>query len=43
MPTKDLGIARRVWVNRYDLKGSDSYQPYDEIRDLSELPALLGM
>ncbi|MFC9680952.1 HAD family hydrolase [Streptomyces sp. NPDC056948] len=43
MPTKDLGIARRVWVNRYDLKGSDTYQPYDEIRDLSELPALLGM
>ncbi|MFC9128075.1 HAD-IA family hydrolase [Streptomyces sp. NPDC057099] len=43
MPTKDLGIARRVWVNRYDLKGSDAYQPYDEIRDLSELPPLLGM
>ncbi len=43
MPTKDLGIRRRVWVNRYGLKGSDYYQPYDEIRDLSELPALLGL
>ncbi|GAA4311393.1 haloacid dehalogenase type II [Streptomyces venetus] len=43
MPTKDLGLARRVWVNRYGLKGSDAFQPYDEIRDLSELPALLGL
>ncbi|MFD0489558.1 haloacid dehalogenase type II [Saccharopolyspora spinosporotrichia] len=39
MPTKALGIHRRVWVNRYGFKGSDHYQPYDEIRDLSELPA----
>lgn len=43
IPTKDLGIHRRVWVNRYGLKGSDAYQPYDEIRDLSELPGLLGL
>jgi len=43
MPTKDLGIQRRVWVNRYGLKGSDYYQPYDEISDLSELPPLLGL
>ena len=43
MPTKAFGIQRRVWVNRYGLKGSDLYQPYDEIRDLSELPALLGL
>jgi len=43
MPTKRLGIHRRVWVNRYGLKGSDFYQPYDEIADLSELPPLLGL
>lgn len=43
MPAKDLGIGRRVWVNRYGLKGSDAYQPYDEISDLSELPPLLGL
>jgi 2-haloacid dehalogenase len=43
VPTKSLGIARRVWVNRYGLKGSDFYQPYDEIQDLSELPPLLGL
>lgn len=43
MPTKAFGIARRVWVNRYGVKGSDFYQPYDEIRDLSELPPLLGL
>jgi 2-haloacid dehalogenase len=43
MPTKALGISRRVWVNRYRVKGSAFYQPYDEIRDLSQLPPLLGL
>lgn len=42
MPTKKYGI-RRVWINRYNFKGSDFYQPYDELRDLSGLPALLGV
>jgi 2-haloacid dehalogenase len=42
MPTKRFGI-RRVWVNRYDRTGSDYYQPYDEIKDLSGLPPLLGV
>lgn len=42
MPTKKYGI-RRVWINRYDRKGSDIYQPYDEVRDLSGLPPLLGV
>jgi 2-haloacid dehalogenase len=43
MPTKALGVSRRVWVNRYGVKGSAFYQPYDEIRNLSELPPLLGL
>ena len=43
MPTKSMGVGRRVWVNRYGRKGSAFYAPYDEIRDLSELPPLLGM
>jgi 2-haloacid dehalogenase len=45
MPTKKNGI-RRVWINRYNRKGSDFYQPYDELPDLpdlSGLPALLGV
>jgi 2-haloacid dehalogenase len=42
MPTKKYGI-RRVWINRYNFKGSDFYQPYDELPDLSGLPALLGV
>jgi len=42
MPTKKYGI-RRVWINRYNFEGSDFYQPYDELRDLSGLPALLGV
>ncbi|MBT2520795.1 haloacid dehalogenase type II [Arthrobacter sp. ISL-28] len=42
MPTKKYGI-RRVWINRYNRKGSDFYQPYDELPDLSGLPALLGV
>lgn len=37
MPAKKYGV-RRIWVNRYGLKGSDFYQPYHEISDLSTLP-----
>ena len=42
IPTRDLGLRRRVWINRYGRPGSTDYQPYDELRDLSGLPALLG-
>jgi 2-haloacid dehalogenase len=43
IPTRDLGLARRVWINRYERhSGSADYQPYDELPDLSGLPALLG-
>jgi 2-haloacid dehalogenase len=47
IPTRDLGLARRVWINRYGrygsigARGSADYQPYDELPDLSGLPALL--
>jgi 2-haloacid dehalogenase len=41
MPTLDYGM-RRVWINRQGQPGSESFQPYDELPDLSELPALLG-
>ncbi|HSX99828.1 MAG TPA: HAD-IA family hydrolase [Streptomyces sp.] len=42
IPTRDLGLKRRVWINRYGHPGSADYQPYDELPDLSGLPALLG-
>jgi len=42
IPTRDLGLKRRVWINRYGRRGSSDYQPYDELPDLSGLPALLG-
>ncbi|MFC3898361.1 haloacid dehalogenase type II [Lentzea rhizosphaerae] len=42
IPTRDLGLQRRVWINRYGRRGSSDYQPYDELPDLSGLPALLG-
>ncbi|MFI0445391.1 haloacid dehalogenase type II [Actinomadura sp. 6N118] len=41
IPTRDLGLKRRVWINRYGRPGSTDYQPYDELRDLSGLPTLL--
>jgi 2-haloacid dehalogenase len=37
-----------VWINRYGhngsigARGSADYQPFDELPDLSGLPALLG-
>ncbi|MFI2636071.1 haloacid dehalogenase type II [Streptomyces collinus] len=42
IPTRDLGLKRRVWINRYGRHGSTDYQPYDELTDLSGLPGLLG-
>ncbi|MFI0816550.1 HAD-IA family hydrolase [Streptomyces sp. NPDC021098] len=43
MPTKRYEGMRRIWVNRYGFPGSAAYQPYEEIKDLSELPGLLGV
>jgi 2-haloacid dehalogenase len=43
IPTRDLGLQRRVWINRYGRRGSSAYQPYDELHDLSGVPALLGV
>lgn len=37
MPTKQYGI-RRIWVNRYGVSGSDYFEPYFEIPDLTPLP-----
>jgi 2-haloacid dehalogenase len=42
IPTRDLGLRRRVWINRYRRPGSSLYRPYDELSDLSGAPALLG-
>jgi 2-haloacid dehalogenase len=42
IPTRDLGLKRRVWINRYGRAGSSLYRPYDELRDLSPLPVLLS-
>jgi 2-haloacid dehalogenase len=42
VPTHRYGGMRRIWVNRYGRRGSESYRPYEEIPDLSGLPALLG-
>jgi 2-haloacid dehalogenase len=43
MPTARYRGMRRVWVNRFGRAGSALYQPYEEIRDLSALPRLLGV
>ena len=43
MPTARYPGMRRVWVNRYGRRGAPAFQPYDEIRDLSALPPLLGV
>jgi FMN phosphatase YigB (HAD superfamily) len=42
IPTRDLGLKRRVWINRYGRLSSADYQPCDELPDLSGLPTLLG-
>jgi 2-haloacid dehalogenase len=43
IPTHRYKGMRRIWVNRYRRRGSDAYQPYEEISDLSALPELLGV
>jgi 2-haloacid dehalogenase len=42
MPAHELGW-KAVWINRGGLPGDKSYGPYDELPDLSGLPALLGI
>lgn len=41
MPTKKPRLARRVWVNRYQLRGSEFCASYDEMDSLERLPGLL--
>ncbi len=42
MPAHELGW-KAVWINRYGMKGDPAYGPYDELPDLTGLPALLGI
>jgi 2-haloacid dehalogenase len=42
MPTHDLGW-KAVWINRYKVQGDKAYGPYDELPDLTGLPALIGI
>jgi 2-haloacid dehalogenase len=41
VPTRDLGLRRRIWINRYGRPGSSLYQPYDELPDLSAVCSVL--
>jgi 2-haloacid dehalogenase len=42
IPTHGLGM-RRIWINRSGRPGSSAFLPYDELRDMRRLPALLGV
>ena len=42
MPTHGLGM-RRVWINRSGRRGNSAFMPYEELPDMSPLPALLGL
>ncbi|MHB8730639.1 MAG: haloacid dehalogenase type II [bacterium] len=42
MPTHGLGM-RRIWINRGGRRGSSAFMPYEELPDMSPLPALLGL
>lgn len=42
VPAHALGW-KRVWINRYGKTGDPAYGPYDELPDLSGLPALVGI
>ncbi|HEV2280926.1 MAG TPA: haloacid dehalogenase type II [bacterium] len=42
MPTHGLGM-RRIWINRSGRRGSSAIMPYEELPDMSRLPALLGL
>jgi 2-haloacid dehalogenase len=39
----DLGIADKIWVNRGHEPAASGFYGYHEIKDLSGLPALLGL
>lgn len=42
IPAYHLGI-RKIWINRRGLTGDQSYGPYEELPDLTGVPALLGV
>ncbi len=42
IPTFGLGM-RRIWINRTGRRRSRAYMPYEEVRDMSPLPGLLGL
>ena len=47
-PIKPNAIPKRttscaVWINREKIPGDQAYGPYDELPDLTGLPALLGI
>lgn len=42
MPTHGFGM-RRIWINRGGRRGSSAFMPYEELPDMSRLPALLGV
>ena len=42
IPTHGLGM-RRVWINRSGRRGSSAFMPYEELPDMTRLPALLGI
>jgi 2-haloacid dehalogenase len=42
MPAHELGW-KAVWINREQIAGDLAYGPYDELPDLTGLPALLGI
>jgi 2-haloacid dehalogenase len=42
MPAHELGL-RRIWINRRGIQGDPAYGPYHEQKDLTGVPALLGI
>lgn len=42
IPTHGSGM-RRIWINRSGRRGSSAFAPYEELPDMSRLPALLGL
>jgi 2-haloacid dehalogenase len=43
MTAHDLGIRNKAWVNRGHEPPANTLYGYQEIKDLSGLPALLGL
>jgi 2-haloacid dehalogenase len=42
IPAYRLGL-RKIWINRRNLAGDESFGPYEELPDLTGVPALLGV